>query len=86
LVSTRKLVDEAALVDALTSGHLGAAGLDVLAIQPLPRDHPLLGLANVVLSPGVAGRTPESLRRALAIAVENARRVRHGQPLLHRVA
>jgi hypothetical protein len=39
-----------------------------------------------VLSPGVAGRTPESLRRALAIAVENARRVRHGQPLLHRIA
>ena len=80
------LVDEAALVDALASGHLGAAGLDVLATQPLPRDHPLLGLANVVLSPGVAGRTPEALRRALAVAVENARRLRDGRPLLHRIA
>jgi phosphoglycerate dehydrogenase-like enzyme len=52
------LVDEAALVDALASKHLGAAGLDVLATHPLPREHPLLGLANVVLSPGMAGRTP----------------------------
>ena len=80
------LVDEAALVDALASGHLGAAGLDVLSTQPLPRDHPLLGLGNVVLSPGVAARTPEALRRALAVAVENARRLRDGRPLLHRIA
>jgi phosphoglycerate dehydrogenase-like enzyme len=80
------LVDEAALVDALASGHLGAAGLDVLVTQPLPRDHPLLGFANVVLSPGVAGRTPEALRRALAVAVENACRLRGGRPLLHRIA
>jgi phosphoglycerate dehydrogenase-like enzyme len=80
------LVDKAALVDALASGHLGAAGLDVLSTQALPRDHPLLGLSNVVLSPGVAARTPEALRRALAVAVENARRLRDGRPLLHRIA
>jgi hypothetical protein len=39
----------------------------------------------VVLSPGAAGRTPEALRRALAVAVENARRLRDGRPLLHRI-
>jgi phosphoglycerate dehydrogenase-like enzyme len=82
-----ELVDEAALVEALAGGHLGAAGLDAwAAIPPQPRDHPLLGLGNVVLSPGVAGRTPEALRRALAVAVENARRMRDGRPLLHRIA
>ena len=80
------LVDEAALADALASGHLGAAGLDTFATEPLPRDQPLLGLDNVVLSPGMAGRTPEALRRALAVAVENGRRLRDGRPLLHRVA
>ena len=80
------LVDEPALVDALASGHLGAAGLDVISTQPLPRQHhPLLALANVVLSPVVAGRTPEALRRALAVAVENAYRLRDGRPLLHRI-
>src|SRR3954464_8207788 len=67
------------------SRHLGAAGLDVPATQPLPRDHPLLALGNVVLSPGVAARTPEALRRAFAVAVENARRLRNGRPLLHRI-
>jgi phosphoglycerate dehydrogenase-like enzyme len=80
------LVDEAALADALESRHLGAAGLDVFAAGPPPRGHPLLGLENVVLSPGAAGRTPEALRRALAVAAENARRLRAGRPLLHRVA
>jgi phosphoglycerate dehydrogenase-like enzyme len=80
------LVDEAALAGALASGHLGAAGLDVFATEPLPRDHPLLGLDNVVLSPRAAGRTPEALRRALRVAVENASRLRDGRPLLHRVA
>jgi phosphoglycerate dehydrogenase-like enzyme len=80
------LVDEAALADALASRHLGAAGLDVFATEPLPRDHPLLGLDNVVLSPRAAGRTPEALRRALRVAVENASRLRDGRPLLHRVA
>jgi phosphoglycerate dehydrogenase-like enzyme len=80
------LVDEAALAEALASRQLGAAGLDVFAAGLPPRGHPLLGLENVVLSPGAAGRTPEAQRRALGVAVENARRLRDGRPLLHRVA
>jgi phosphoglycerate dehydrogenase-like enzyme len=80
------LVDEAALAEALRCGHLRAAGLDVFAAEPLPRDHPLLALANVVVSPRAAWRTPEALRRALLVAVENSRRLRAGQPLRHRVA
>jgi phosphoglycerate dehydrogenase-like enzyme len=52
------LVDEAALADALASRHLGAAGLDVFATEPVPRDHPLLALDNVVVSPGAAVGRP----------------------------
>ena len=80
------LVDEAALVDALASRHLRAAGLDVFATEPLPLDHPLLALDNVVLSPHLAWLTPETLRRSFLAAVENCRRLREGRPLLHRVA
>jgi phosphoglycerate dehydrogenase-like enzyme len=80
------LVDEAALTEALACRHLRAAGLDTFAVEPPPRDHPLLALDNVVLTPRVAWLTPEALRLALQVAVENGRRLRHGRPLLHRIA
>ena len=87
LVNTARggLVDEPALVEALTSGHLRAAGLDVFAEEPLPVDSPLVGLDNVVLMPHVAWLTPETLDRSLAVAVENMRRLRDGGELLFRV-
>jgi phosphoglycerate dehydrogenase-like enzyme len=88
LVNTARggLVDEAALVEALTSGHLRAAGLDVFGAEPLTPNNPLLGLDNVVLMPHVAWLTPETLDRSLDIAVDNMRRLRDGRDLLHRVA
>jgi phosphoglycerate dehydrogenase-like enzyme len=88
LVNTARgeLVDEAALHDALKSGHLGAAGLDVFQREPAGRDNPLFRLPNVVVTPHVGWLTPETLARSLAIAFENCRRVRIGEPLLHRVA
>jgi phosphoglycerate dehydrogenase-like enzyme len=87
LVNTARggLVDEAALVEALTAGHLRAAGLDVFAEEPVPSDNPLLKLDNVVLMPHVAWLTPETLDRSLDVAVENMRRLRDGRELLHRV-
>ncbi|HEV8677997.1 MAG TPA: 2-hydroxyacid dehydrogenase [Stellaceae bacterium] len=87
LVNTARggLVDEAALVAMLQSGHLRAAGLDVFAEEPLSPDNPLLALDNVVLMPHVAWLTPETLDRSLDIAVENMRRLRDGRDLLHRV-
>src|SRR5438270_8744426 len=62
LVNTARgaLVDEAALLDALTSGHIRHAGLDVFNIEPLPLDHPLTKLPNVTLSAHSAFRTPEA--------------------------
>ena len=88
LVNTARggLVEESALVEALTSGRLLAAGLDVLAEEPPPPDHPLLSLDNVVLTPHVAWLTQETLTRSFDIALENVRRLRDGRDLLFRVA
>jgi phosphoglycerate dehydrogenase-like enzyme len=88
LVNTARggLVDEAALVEALGSGRLRAAGLDVFAVEPLPADSPLLALDNVVLMPHVAWLTPETLARSLEVAADNMRRLRDGRELSFRVA
>src|ERR687890_635193 len=88
LINTARggLVEETALVEALTSGRLWAAGLDVLAEEPPPPDHPLLSLDNVVLTPHVAWLTQETLTRSFDVALENVRRLRDGRVLLFRVA
>jgi len=87
LVNTARggLVDEAALIEALRTGQLRAAGLDVFAEEPLPADSPLLALDNVVLMPHVAWLTPETLDRSLDVALDNMRRLRAGQELRFRV-
>jgi phosphoglycerate dehydrogenase-like enzyme len=87
LINTARggLVDEAALVTALTGGRLRAAGLDVFAEEPVLPGNPLLALENVVVMPHVAWLTPETLDRSLDIAVQNMRRLRAGDELLHRV-
>jgi D-3-phosphoglycerate dehydrogenase / 2-oxoglutarate reductase len=77
LVNTARgaLVDEAAMIDALKSGHIRHAGLDVFNIEPLPRDHPLTKLPNVTLSAHSAFRTPEASENLLGAAWEHCRRV-----------
>ena len=87
LVNTARgeLVDQERLVDALASGHLRGAGLDVFAEEPLPRGNPLLGLPNAVLAPHIAWLTPETLVRSLSVARENCRRLAAGEALLHQV-
>jgi len=88
LVNTARgeLVDEARLVEALRSGHLRGAGLDVFAQEPVAPDNPLLALPNVVLAPHIAWLTPETLVRCLEVARENCRRLATGEALLHKVA
>jgi phosphoglycerate dehydrogenase-like enzyme len=83
LVNTSRggVVDEEALVDALTSGRLAAAGLDVFAEEPVSPDNPLLTLDNVVLTPHVSWYTADTMRRYLTEAVGNCRRLRDGHAL-----
>lgn len=87
LINTARggLVDEEALVAALRSGRIAAAGLDTLALEPAARDHPLLALDNVVVTPHIAWLTPETLARSIGIAIENCSRLLCGEPLLNQV-
>lgn len=83
LVNTSRgaIIDEAALVDALRTGGVAAAGLDVFAVEPIEPDNPLLSLPNVVLTPHVTWYTVDTMRRYLAEAVDNCRRLRDGREL-----
>lgn len=87
LINTARgaLIDEDALMAALTIGHVAGAGLDVMCREPAPADNPLFKLPNVVVTPHLAWLTPETLDRSLDIAFENCRRIKDGEPLLHQV-
>jgi D-3-phosphoglycerate dehydrogenase / 2-oxoglutarate reductase len=65
------IVDEAALASALADGRVFAAGLDVFDDEPPAKDHPLLGLDQVVLSPHIAGLTQQAAERMAAASVQN---------------
>jgi D-3-phosphoglycerate dehydrogenase len=69
------IIDEAALHDALTSGRIAGAGLDVFDQEPPPDDHPLFGLDNVILTPHSAGLSKEA---AVRMAISTARNVLAG--------
>ncbi len=77
-VARGAVVDEDALVEALTNGRIGGAALDVFSTQPLPVDHPFLSLDNVILTPHMAGITEESMMRMGVGAAEEAIRVLQG--------
>ncbi|MFD0732603.1 2-hydroxyacid dehydrogenase [Planotetraspora mira] len=88
LVNTARgaLVDTDALTSALKSGHLGGAGLDVYDPEPLPADHPLRALPNVLLVPHLAGATRQTADRAIRMAVEEVARWTAGEPLAYGVS
>jgi D-3-phosphoglycerate dehydrogenase len=87
LINTARggVVVEEAMMQALESGHLARAALDCHAQEPLPPDHPILRMDNVVLTPHVAGSTLQSARRTGATAVDNVLKYLSGQPIDRRM-
>jgi phosphoglycerate dehydrogenase-like enzyme len=79
------VVDEAALIEALRSGRLAGAALDVFAREPLPADSPLWDLPNVLVSPHTAGLSMREDERIVSLFVENLGRYLRGEPLRNRV-
>jgi len=84
-VTRGRIIDEEALLDALRTGKIGGAGLDVTWTEPLPPDHPLWDMPNVIVTPHTAGGSPDRLDRTVEVFCENLRRIDGGQPLLGQI-
>ena len=82
LINTARgaIVQEQALIEALGTGRIAGAGLDVFTAEPLPPQHALTRLGNVVLTPHCAGVTPEALEAGLKMAVDNIWEFLEGRP------
>jgi phosphoglycerate dehydrogenase-like enzyme len=84
-VARGEVVDTDALVASLRRGRLGGAALDVTDPEPLPDDHPLWDLDDVLVTPHSAGATPRYYERLADIVADNVRRLADGRPLRNRV-
>lgn len=82
-VARGSVIDQASLLDALESGQVSFATLDVTDPEPLPPDHPLWRSPNLFITPHVAGSTPQFSPRAIQIAATQIRRLLQGEPLIN---
>ncbi len=85
-VARGPVVDADALTEALTARTIYAAALDVTEPEPLPRDHPLLRLDNIIITPHLGSATVETRRRMAEVSVENLLAGLAGRPLLYLVS
>jgi len=75
------------LIEALNSGHLSGAGLDVSDPEPPPPDHPLWSCPNLIVTPHVSGMGSPAVRRRIgALVMDNVGRFIAGETLAHQVA
>jgi phosphoglycerate dehydrogenase-like enzyme len=81
--SRGEIIEEEALIAALTEKRIAGAALDVFAIEPLPPNHPLWDLPNVIITPHIAGNSPLYTHRAIQLFVENLQRYQNGSPLFN---
>ena len=84
-ISRGALVDEAALVEALQSGSIKGAALDVFEREPLPESSPLWQMPNVLITPHVSGSNPHYDTRVTDLFCDNLRRYLNGEPLRNKV-
>jgi phosphoglycerate dehydrogenase-like enzyme len=82
-VARGEIVVEPALIEALASGHLGGAYLDVFETEPLPRESPLWDMPNVIITPHNSAVAAGNDERVLAIFLDNLARWSRGEPLLN---
>jgi len=80
-----EVIDEAAITEALKSGKIAGAGLDVFEKEPLPKESPIWDLENVILTPHMSGANRGYMDKACALFADNLRRFVAGQPLLNAV-
>ncbi|MEZ0609535.1 D-2-hydroxyacid dehydrogenase [Fibrella sp. WM1] len=84
-VGRGSLLDERALIDLLTHGYLAGAVLDVTAVEPLPADHPLWDLPNVILTQHTSGGYADEKRDMVGVFINNLHAYKSGQPLANEV-
>jgi phosphoglycerate dehydrogenase-like enzyme len=84
-VTRGRIMNEDALVSALKDGKIGGAGLDVTPQEPLPEDHDLWTLPNVIITPHTAGGSPNRDDRLLDLITANIDRFKSGEPLLSEI-
>lgn len=84
-VSRGPVVDEKALITALSSGKIAGAALDVFEQEPLPSTSPLWNLDNVIITPHVSGFTRDYHDKAAQVFKENLRRYLDNRPLLNQL-
>jgi phosphoglycerate dehydrogenase-like enzyme/glyoxylase-like metal-dependent hydrolase (beta-lactamase superfamily II) len=82
-IARGKEVDTAALVEALKAKRLQGAGLDVTEPEPLPADHALWKMPNVIITPHVSGQSPGTKARTRQLFIENMRRFANGEPMIN---
>ena len=81
-VSRGALIDEDALIAAMRAGRIAGAGLDVTAVDPIPRDSPLWDLPNTIITPHIATESVKMSDAVVDFWCENVRRFAENQPLL----
>ncbi|WP_052887549.1 D-2-hydroxyacid dehydrogenase [Thermogemmatispora carboxidivorans] len=83
-VARGRVIDEQALIRALSEGWIAGAGLDVTEMEPLPQDSPLYSLPNVILTPHISGESTHYGARLASLFADNLQRYRRGEPLRNR--
>jgi D-3-phosphoglycerate dehydrogenase len=80
-----RIIDEAALIEALRNGHISAAALDVFEVEPLKQGNPLLGIDNVILTPHLGASSLEAMQRMATQVAQGVIDVLEGREPSNRV-